>query len=140
MGAIAPLQATLGGWGGNPYPNVTGQWLRCDGQITTPLDYLTVAQASPYSCEVISDATATTYTLVAADRGKFISYAETASNGNVNGDAEKVSTSTATRVLMDPKPTEDPYITGAPEAGSSVALRANAGTWIGFPAVTSTAR
>ena len=140
VGAIAPLQATLGGWGGNPYPNVTGQWLRCDGQITTPLDYLTVAQASPYSCEVISDATATTYTLVAADRGKFISYAETASNGNVNGDAEKVSTSTATRVLMDPKPTEDPYITGAPEAGSSVALRANAGTWIGFPAVTSTAR
>jgi hypothetical protein len=140
VGAIAPLQATLGGWGGNPYPVVAGQWLRCDGQITTPLDRLTVAQAAPYSCQVISDATATTYTLVAADRGKFMAYAETASNGNVNGDAEKVSTTTATRVLMDPTPTEDPFITGAPEAGSAVPLRANPGTWIGHPTVTSTAR
>jgi hypothetical protein len=138
VGASTPLQATLGGWGGNPYPDVTGQWLRCDGQITTALDYLTAAQAAPYACEVIGDATATTYALTAADRGKYMAYAETAANAY--GDAEKISVSTATRVLMDPTPTEDPFITGAPEAGSATPLRGNPGTWIGYPSVTSTAR
>ena len=138
VGASAPLQATQGGWGGNPYPDVTGQWLRCDAQVTTPLDYLTVAQAAPYLCEVIEGATGTSYPLTAADRGKFMAYAETASN--TFGSAEKVSISSVTRVLMDPTPTEDPSVTGSPEAGSATPLHGNPGTWIGYPAVTSSAK
>jgi subtilisin len=65
--AGATLRGSNGSWSGTATITYGGQWLRCTDT--------TVA-----SCASISGATAATYTTVAADRGKVLRYAVTATN------------------------------------------------------------
>lgn len=68
---------------GDPAPTVTYQWIRCNTAITleaAPLDRAAPEVFLPQGCVVITGATRTTYTLVAADIGKHVGVMVQASN------------------------------------------------------------
>jgi hypothetical protein len=129
VASATPLTATPGAWGGNPYPVIAGQWMRCDSNRPSA-----VAGAAPAGCSVIEGQTELTYALRAEDAGKFVSYFETATN-NFGSDSQ-TSISTA-QVTMPPTVSVEPRISGAPEVGGT--LTRVAGEWIGFPTPTNPA-
>ena len=70
------LTATVGTWAG--YPEKTSSsftWYRCNSTTGGGQSEL------PFSCQVIADATSSTYVIVDADRFKYLRAAETADNG-----------------------------------------------------------
>jgi len=62
------LTVAKGTWTGTPAPTFTYSWYRC----TVTGKAATAAPTSAMKCSVIAKATATTYKLVAADKGKFV--------------------------------------------------------------------
>jgi len=62
------LTAAKGTWTGNPAPTFTYSWYRC----TVAGNAATAAPAASAKCSVIAKATAASYKLVAADKGKFV--------------------------------------------------------------------
>jgi uncharacterized repeat protein (TIGR01451 family) len=111
------LTGTTGTWSGNPAPTFTYQWRRCD--------------ASGSSCSDIGGATASTYTLVAADTGGTIRIVVTGTNASGNASATSSQTSTVT---LAPANTVAPSISGSATAGQ--VLTADPGTWTGSPSPT----
>lgn len=107
------LTTTNGTWTGTPTPTYARQWKR-DGVN-------------------ISGATATTYTLVAADAGHAITCTVTATNSA--GSAQATSNA-VTAVGSAPANTVLPNITGTAEVGQ--VLTVSNGTWTGVPAPTYT--
>ena len=69
---------------GDPAPTVALKWIRCNAAValsTPPVDAVSRPEAFlPDGCVFITGATATTYTLVAADQGKYIGVIATANN------------------------------------------------------------
>jgi uncharacterized repeat protein (TIGR01451 family) len=113
------LTASPGTWTGVPSPTLTYQWRRCD--------------ASGNGCSDIASATATTYTLVAADTGGTIRVVVTGTNASGNASATSSQTSVVT---LAPANTVAPTISGTAQAGQ--VLTANPGTWTGSPSPTLT--
>jgi large repetitive protein len=116
------LQATPGGWTGNPTPTLTYQWLRCDAAGT--------------GCTDIGGATATAYTLAAADEGSTLRLAETATNSQGSATATSAPTGVVDGVLAAPVNTAPPAITGTARVGET--LQATPGGWTGNPTPTLT--
>ena len=63
------LTVSKGSWTGTPAPTYSYKWYRCSVSGSTPK---TTAPTSTLKCAAISGKTATTYKLVAADKGKYI--------------------------------------------------------------------
>lgn len=62
------LTAAKGTWTGTPAPTFTYSWYRC----TVAGNATTAAPAASAKCSVIAKATAASYKLVAADKGKYV--------------------------------------------------------------------
>jgi hypothetical protein len=71
------LTVAKGSWTGTPAPTYTYKWYRCTLVSTKAA---IVAPAAAAKCSAIAKATAATYKLVAADKGKFVRAQVTASN------------------------------------------------------------
>jgi hypothetical protein len=115
------LTATHGTWSGAPAPTYSYQWEWCTG--------------SPcHESGIISGATSSTYTLSAADIGRFIKVIVIASNASYPGgaEAEQVSHWTSVVEAVPPVNAEAPSVSGTDKDGS--VLTASPGTWSGAPA------
>ena len=71
------LTVAKGSWTGTPAPTYSYKWYRCTVSGSTAK---TTAPTSALKCAVISKATATSYKLVAADKGKYIRAMVTVTN------------------------------------------------------------
>jgi hypothetical protein len=71
------LTVAKGSWTGTPAPTYAYKWYRCT-LVSTKAS--TVAPAAAAKCSAIAKATAATYKLVAADKGKFVRAQVTAAN------------------------------------------------------------
>ncbi|HVP03108.1 MAG TPA: hypothetical protein VMT10_11105 [Solirubrobacteraceae bacterium] len=114
------LSATSGTWTGTPTISFTYQWRRCD--------------AAGSSCADIAGATASTYTLVAADVGGTIRVVVTATNAG--GTANATSAATGVITPAPPLNTVAPTISGTAKDGQT--LTAANGTWTGTPTISFT--
>ena len=113
----ATLSAQPGSWTGTPAISYANAWQRCD--------------AAGANCAAIAGATATTYTTTAADTGRRIRVAVTATNSA--GSATAVS-ATASVNPAAPANTAAPSVTGTTREGST--LTAAEGTWSGSQPIT----
>jgi hypothetical protein len=114
----ASLNASSGTWIGAAPLTYAYAWQRCNPAAST--------------CVPIAGATATHYTIVAADVGSAISVIVTASNAAGSGTA----TSAPTAVVGGggPENTAAPVITGKAEVGAQLTVKP--GTWRGSPPIT----
>jgi len=71
------LTVAKGSWTGTPAPTYAYKWYRCTVAGSTAK---TTAPTSTLKCVAIAKATATSYKLVAADKGKYIRAQVTATN------------------------------------------------------------
>jgi hypothetical protein len=71
------LTVAKGSWTGAPAPTYTYKWYRCTVAATKAA---TAAPAASAKCSAISKATAASYKLVAADKGKYVRAQVTATN------------------------------------------------------------
>ena len=109
------LSTTNGSWTGSP-TSFAYRWRRCD--------------AAGANCTDIAAATATTYTLVAADVGSTIRAVVSATNAAGSGSA--TSAATAVVVPEPPANTVRPVVSGTAINGSQ--LSASTGDWTNSPA------
>jgi subtilisin family serine protease len=116
----ATLSSTTGTWTGTAPLAFARQWLRCAGA----------------SCTAIAGATATTYTVAAADAGFALRVRVTASNTAGSAVAESASTAAVPAPGGPPVPTASPAITGTPRPGAT--LTVTPGTWRGAQPMTLT--
>jgi len=88
------LTAKTGTWTGNPAPTFSYKWYRCSvkGSSTSA-----AAPARSAKCVAIRGATKSTYKLAAADKGKYVRVAVTASNSE--GSAITTTKSTSKKVV-----------------------------------------
>lgn len=112
------LTASNGTWTNSP-TSYTYQWLRCNG--------------GGNACASISGATQKTYTLVAADAGKTIRVAVTATNADGSASAQSAQTAAVSTGTSNaaPKNTSPPTISGTAKVGQT--LTASPGSWSGNP-------
>jgi len=108
------LTTTNGVWSNSP-TSFAYQWLRCD--------------TSGANCAAIASATASTYTLVAADVGSRIVSSVTASN--TSGSATAASAATAVVAGLPPANTSLPVVSGTPTQGQT--LTTTNGAWSNNP-------
>jgi len=118
------LTANPGTWVGPATPTLAYQWYACTAAITVE------TQTVPLTCSAISDATASTFTVTAAESGKFIAVGVTASSVG----ATPVTWLSATITKAPPANTVAPVATETVTVISS--LTATSGTWTGYPAPT----
>jgi hypothetical protein len=71
------LTVAKGTWTGTPAPTYSYKWYRCTVASTKAA---TVVPAASAKCSVIAKATAASYKLVAADKGKYVRAQVTATN------------------------------------------------------------
>ncbi len=108
------LSASTGTWTGYPPPSFTYQWQRCD--------------QSGSNCTPINEATASTYTLEAADVGSTLVVVVTATNSSGSAQA---SSATSPVISGGPVNISPPAVTGS--AAEASALSSSTGTWSGYP-------
>jgi Ig domain of plant-specific actin-binding protein len=111
----ATLTASEGQWSGTPAPTFSYQWQRCN--------------ESGGSCDDISGAEQSTYTVAAADVGSRLRVQVTATNAD--GSASENSSTTAVVVPAAPVNVNRPAISGTPRQGRT--LTASQGTWKNNP-------
>jgi len=116
------LTSSNGTWTGTAPLTFTFQWRRCD--------------SAGANCVDIASATASTYTLVAADVGARITVTVTATNSAGNANASAAPTSVV--APAPPVNTSVPTVTGTPRDGS--VLTGDQGTWTGTAPITYTQR
>jgi hypothetical protein len=113
------LQATTGNWTGTPPPTFTYQWQSCD--------------SGGNNCSPIQGATASSYTIQAADVGHTLEVVVTGSNNVGSSQAASAPTVVVTQA---------PVNIGLPQISGTVAvglqLQTTAGNWNGAPAPTFT--
>jgi fibronectin type 3 domain-containing protein len=109
------LTASNGTWTGTTPISYAYQWRRCD--------------SAGAGCVDIVDATAQTYTLVAADLGATVRVAVTASNAAGSSAALSAQTAVVTAGAVAPTNTSPPAISGTAQQGQ--VLTANPGVWSG---------
>ena len=114
------LTAANGTWGNFP-ASYGYEWLRCTAVQVA-------ATTQPAACSLITDATANTYTQVAADAGKFVSVKVTATNAT--GSLSRWSASSAA-VTGLPVNSVVPVVTGTNKV--SQVLTVSNGTWSESP-------
>jgi hypothetical protein len=85
------LTANKGTWTGTPTPTFTYQWYSCSRAITA------TTQSVPATCKSISGATATTLTLTAALKGRFIAVGVTGTSAGTTGTVWLSKTTTAVK-------------------------------------------
>jgi subtilisin len=117
------LTATTGTWTGAAPIAYTRQWMRCTSTATT-------------ACSDIAGATAATYTVVAADSGRYLRVR--VRGANAKGSAVAVSEPTVAVGSASGKPVlvTAPSITGTTRVGST--LSASPGVWTGRGPMTFT--
>lgn len=124
------VTTTGGTWLGRPVPTKEYQWMRCDSAVTAASH---VAPPASANCEDIAQQTSDIYSLVAADRGKFILVKVTGINAS--GSVPHWSATSAAVTMA-------PVNSIAPTVGGVVFLqgtaRAKSDEWQAFPAVTRT--
>jgi hypothetical protein len=114
------LTGEPGTWSGNPAPSLTEEWQRCDSS----------------TCTAIPNATASNYTLTAADVGFKIRLEETASNSGGSAFADSVKTA-----VVGPVATGQPTLTpSASPIADGVTLTASASQWGGAANLSFTYR
>ncbi|WP_051222804.1 S8 family serine peptidase [Conexibacter woesei] len=118
----ATLTGTNGRWSGTAPFTYSTVWLRCnDGTVG--------------SCTALSGQSASTYTLTAADKGKYLRFQVTARNAK----AAVTTRSVATPIVTGPPPPANsvlPTINGTTAAGTltvGTTLTGSQGTWSGSP-------
>lgn len=115
------LTASSGSWAGDNPITFTYAWERCD--------------TAGSNCAAIAGATASVYSVVAADGGHTLRIAVTAHNSSGTATAESTQTATVTAAAA-PQNTAQPQITGTATVGST--LTATNGTWSGSTPITYT--
>ena len=115
------LTASSGSWAGDNPITFTYAWERCD--------------TAGSNCAAIAGATASVYSVVAADGGHTLRIAVTAHNSSGTATAESTQTATVTAGAA-PQNTAQPQITGTATVGST--LTATNGTWSGSTPITYT--
>ncbi|MGH2935771.1 MAG: hypothetical protein ACRDL2_14835 [Gaiellaceae bacterium] len=110
------LRASHGGWTGSP-KSYAYKWLRCDSQGG--------------SCQPISGANSSTYTVQTADVGSRLRVQVTATNASGSGDATSRPTGVVKATGAAPKNTAPPTISGTAQEGSTLTLAP--GSWSGNP-------
>jgi large repetitive protein len=115
------LTASSGSWAGDNPITFTYAWERCD--------------TAGSNCAAIAGATASVYSVVAADGGHTLRTAVTAHNSSGTATAESTQTATVTGATA-PQNTAQPQITGTATVGST--LTATNGTWSGSTPITYT--
>ena len=118
------ITANLGGWDGPATPTLATQWYACTAAIPQE------TQVVPSTCSAISDATASAFTVTAAESGKFIAVGVTASSAG----ATSATWLSSTFARVPPVNTVAPAVTGTASVYST--LTASSGTWTGYPAPT----
>lgn len=118
------LTANPGTWDGPATPTLAYQWYACTAAIPQE------TQAVPSTCSAISDATASAFTVTAAESDKFIAVGVTASSAGAIS-ATWLSTTVA---KAPPVNTVTPAVSGTASVFST--LTASSGTWTGVPAPT----
>jgi hypothetical protein len=118
--------ASTGTWTGTPAPTFGIYWLRCTHSITA--GFTTV----PAGCTAISGATGSSYVVMAADAGKYLTVQIAGSN--TLGFALAGAVNSTAIVAATPVNTVLPSVSGATTVGST--WTANTGTWTGTPAPT----
>jgi hypothetical protein len=113
------VQASPGGWTGNPAPTFSYQWQDCD--------------SGGNNCTPIQGATGSSYTIQSSDVGSTLEVVVTGSNSAGSSQATSAPTS---MVLQAPANSQVPQISGTVSVGQQ--LQATAGTWTGTPAPTFT--
>ena len=121
------LSVDPGTWTGNPKPSTAYQWYACTDPVAKLLTSV------PQGCGIITGAKAATYTLTAAEVGKYV--APLVTKSNQAGKVTRMTTSTAF-VYQTPANTVAPSFTTT--ARPSQATTVSAGTWTGLPAPTYT--
>lgn len=121
------LTTTQIAWTGTPTPSTSLQWYRCIAAVDV------VATTVPDGCASIAGATSSTYTIVSADAGKYLTVGSTGSN--VAGTAYRIGLST-TMVQSLPTVSVAPTITGNRWMGSEITV--DDGTWFEYPEATVT--
>jgi hypothetical protein len=109
------LTASTGTWSNSP-TSYAYSWGRCD--------------ANGDNCVAVSGATASTYTVQAADVGHTIRVTVTATNADGSGDATSAPTAVVSSASA-PGNTQAPTISGTTQVGST--LTESKGTWTGSP-------
>ena len=123
VGAV--LTGAIGTWTATPAATTAQQWYSCTAAVTA------AASAQPSTCTPISNATALTYTPIASDAARFLSFAVTQTN--VTGSVSRWSITTAA-VIAAPVNTIAPTISGTGLIAG--VMTATTGTWTGTPAAT----
>jgi glucose/arabinose dehydrogenase/PKD repeat protein len=114
------LTATDGTWTGTTPITYARKWRRCDTTGAT--------------CADIAGATATTYTLSAADVGFTIRVHVTATNADGSSSADSAATGVVAGPPTPPANTSPPTISGTAQQGQT--LTASPGTWTGTPPIS----
>jgi hypothetical protein len=109
------LSASTGTWSGTAPFTYAYQWRRCD--------------TGGGGCADIASATTTTYTLVAADLGRTIRVAVTASNSAGSSSQSSAQTAVVAASATPPVNTSPPTIAGTAQQGQT--LSASSGAWSG---------
>ena len=109
-----PVDSTQETWSGGPTPSVGYLWYRCSrtGEATT-------SSRTPSGCTRINGATAASYTPVAADLGRYLRVAATASNVANRRGVTRVSVTSAV-VVGAPIFDRGPSASSSPRVGRSV--------------------
>ncbi|HEX8742497.1 MAG TPA: hypothetical protein VF712_05140 [Thermoleophilaceae bacterium] len=108
------LNSNAGTWTGTPTITYARQWKRCD--------------AAGANCVDVAGATGSSYELSAADVGKRVRLAVTATNAAGSATALSPNPSTSVGAVV-PAPVDDPTIGGEPKQGET--LTATPGAWTG---------
>ncbi len=120
--AGSQLTASSGSWSGYPAPSFSYQWERCD--------------QNGQSCNAISTATSSTYTVQAADVGSTLELGVTATNSAGSASASSQATATVQPSGAAPVNTAAPGLSGT--AVEAQTLSVTNGTWSGYPSPSLT--
>jgi len=118
---------TTGTWIGFPSVSYGYTWYRCATENPT------VVAGLPTSCALISGATGTTYTAVAADLGNYVFPVVRVTN---SGGAISTVATTIGLISSAPLITTAPIVAGTRAAGNELSV--SAGVWLSFPNTETT--
>lgn len=121
------LTGAIGTWTSTPVATVTQQWYSCTATVAA------ATATQPSTCTSIPNATTTSYTPVAGDVARFLSFAVTQTNTSGAVTMWSISTASITSIPLN---TVAPVVTSTGLIGA--VSTASTGTWSATPAATYT--